>query len=398
MENKIILVLCCLFPTLMFSQWGCTDPQATNYSQNATINDGSCTYPTTNYALNLVANLANVIYETSGLLKLGDKIYTFNDSGASNVIYETDTIGTVLRNIVVQGATNVDWEAISANNTHVYIGDFGNNNGSRHNLCLYQFPINELVLDTVHATKLNFKWQDQLVFTSLPDANNFDCEAMITTNDSIYLFSKNWVNLKTRCYRLPKTWNDTLSVSPVDSFYVDGMITDATYDSISKHLYLLGYKNNGSNFYTSFVWCLWDFPGTGFFSGNKRRIEIGNILNVSQTEGITLKSAYKGYISAEKITAAITIPPKLFEFDFTTFFQSTASLNNVATLDSIQVTNRADGMDEISINFPFKTCDLFDLQGNLLKEIRFPDKTISIAIKGQVILQIDGRMKRIFLP
>ena len=40
----------------------------------------------------------------------------------------------------------------------------------------------------------------------------------------------------------------------------------------------------------------------------------------------------------------------------------------------------------------------FDLQGNLLKEIRFPDKTISIAIKGQVILQIDGRMKRIFLP
>jgi len=55
-------------------------------------------------------------------------------------------------------------------------------------------------------------------------------------------------------------------------------------------------------------------------------------------------------------------------------------------------------MDEISINFPFKTCDLFDLQGNLLKEIRFPDKTISIAIKGQVILQIDGRMKRIFLP
>jgi hypothetical protein len=92
---------------------------------------------------------------------------------------------------------------------------------------------------------------------------------------------------------------------------------------------LLGYKNNGSNFYTSFVYLLFDYAQNQFFSGNKRRIEIGNMLNVSQTEGITFESSTSGYISAEKITSSLlTVSPKLFQFDFTSYFENPTSFVN----------------------------------------------------------------------
>jgi hypothetical protein len=50
------------------------------------------------------------------------------------------------------------------------------------------------------------------------------------------------------------------------------------------------------------------------------------MLTVSQTEGITFQSASEGFISSEKITSNfLTIPPKLFSFDFSAYFQNSQS-------------------------------------------------------------------------
>jgi hypothetical protein len=104
---------------------------------------------------------------------------------------------------------------------------------------------------------------------------------------------------------------------------VDGLITDASIDSQSGNLVLLGYKNNGSNFYTSFVYLLFDFPTNQFFEGNKRRIEIGNMLTLSQTEGIAWRNQFSGFVSSEQITSSfLTIQPKLFEFDFNSYLEN----------------------------------------------------------------------------
>jgi hypothetical protein len=47
------------------------------------------------------------------------------------------------------------------------------------------------------------------------------------------------------------------------------------------------------------------------------------MLNVSQTEGITFESPSSGFISAEKITSSLlTVSPKLFHFDFTSYFEN----------------------------------------------------------------------------
>jgi hypothetical protein len=397
MGYKIILIVLISLPFSVLSQWGCTDPQATNYDANATLNDGSCIYSSTNYTLSLVNNLSDVLQENSGLIRVGNFLYTFNDSGSGAIIYELDTLGIVLRTITISGATNVDWEAITSNSTYVFIGDVGNNNGNRHDLCLYRFLKSDLHLDTIQAEKLPFYWSDQTQFTSLPNANNYDCEAIVADADSITLYSKNWVDLNTRRYRLPSFWIDTLAAQLMDSFAVDGLITDACVDTVMNRSYLLGYKNNGSNFYTSFVWCLWDYQDQHVFSGNRRRIEVGNVLNLAQTEGITLKSTNKGYINSEKVTSVITIAPKLFEFDFTQYVEPTASISCIVHPVPFQlITHTQEGYNEIIISKPIKYCVLQDLQGRTI-QLETTDRFITY-LHGYVLLTIDGITNLVCLP
>lgn len=397
MGYKNILIVFISLPYFYLSQWGCTDPQAINYDINATINDGSCVYPNTNYTLSLVNTLNDTLHENSGLIRIGNFLYTFNDSGNEALIYELDTLGIVLRTIIINGATNVDWEAITSNSTHVYIGDVGNNYGNRQNLCLYRFPISELSLDSVQAEKLPFYWSDQTQFASLPNANNYDCEALVADADSITLYSKNWIDLYTRRYRLPCFWYDTIAAQLRDSFAVDGLITDACMDTLLNRSYLLGYKNNGNNFYTSFVWCLWDYEAPQVFSGNRRRIEIGNVVNLAQTEGITLTSANKGYISSEKVSSVITIAPKLFRFDFEQFVVSNTAVVPIQPVIAYQlIPHLTEGYYEIIIPETFNHCMLSDLQGRRIhNEI---SHKFNIYEHGLMLLSVDGINTLLFLP
>ncbi len=397
MGYKTLLIALCSLPFSYFSQWGCTDPQATNYDVNASINDGSCIYPPTNYTLSLINNLSDVLQENSGLIRVGNLLYTFNDSGSGAVIYELDTLGTVLRTIVISGATNVDWEAITSNSTHVFVGDVGNNNGNRHDLCLYRFLKSDLTLDTIQAEKLAFYWSDQTQFTSLPNANNYDCEAIVADADSITLFSKNWEDLQTRRYRLPTFWTDTIAAQLMDSFNVDGLITDACTDTIAHRSYLLGYKNNGSNFYTSFVWCLWDYQNQDVFSGNRRRIEVGNVLNLAQTEGIALNASNKGYISSEKVASVITIAPKLFQFNFSQFVEPTASVKPTEPMAPFQlIPHLEEGYTELIIPMPFNHFKLSDIQGRTIH--LESSNRLNIYGHGFVVLTLDGKNTLLFLP
>ena len=85
-------------------------------------------------------NLPNSISETSGLLFYNGKLITHNDSGDAANLYELDTIrGNITRTITISNATNSDWEDITQDDTHIYIGDFGNNsNGNRQDLKIYK--------------------------------------------------------------------------------------------------------------------------------------------------------------------------------------------------------------------------------------------------------------------
>lgn len=329
---KIVFFLFCIGISSCFGQGGCTDPQAQNYDPTAVFNDGSCIYQLTNYAPTLIADLSGELAENSGLSFLNNSIYSINDGGNSTIINELSINGSSVRNILIDSAQNVDWEAITTSETELFIGDFGNNSGTRNNLKIYRINKSDaLQSDTVSSSFVQFYYPDQTNFSPQPNNNNFDCEAFIFFQDSLHLFTKGWANLYTKHYIVPLNNAEPVAAILKDSLFVDGLITDASIDAQTGNLLLLGYKNNGSNFYTSFIYLIFDYPNNQFFEGNKRRIELGNMLTLSQTEGITWKNQFSGFISSEKITSSfITIQPKLFEFDFTTYF-----VNNTLGINSI---------------------------------------------------------------
>ena len=401
--RQLTLLISLLFSPIIFGQFGCTDSQATNFNASASINDGSCLYNPTNYSLNLVANLVDTLSENSGLVWAAGKLYTFNDSGSGTKVYEVTANGTIIRTIHIANSTNVDWEAMTSDSTYFYLGDFGNNNGNRTDLCIYRLLKSEVTnnaIDTVVAEKMNFSWADQLDFTSAYNANNFDCEAFYATEDSLFLFSKNWVDLKTKCYSLPNYWTDTLNATLSSQFDVDGLITDACKDTMNDRIYLLGYKNNGSNFYTSFIWCLWDHASNFIFSGNKRRIEIGNVLTVSQTEGITLSDNGTAYVSAEKVINIITIPAKLFNLNFSAYFEESTGIESMLNEAPFQLSNILinEGIIELVINVPFREVYIEDIQGKRIMEIE--NKLSKLPINdfhGIYFLRIDNILYPIVL-
>ena len=401
--KQFTLLLSILFSPIIYGQFGCTDSQASNFNASASINDGSCLYNPTNYSLNLVANLVDTLSENSGLVWAAGKLYTFNDSGSGTKVYEVTANGTIIRTIHIANSTNVDWEAMTSDTTYFYLGDFGNNNGNRTDLCIYRLLKSEVInntIDTVVAEKMNFSWADQLDFTSAYNANNFDCEAFYATEDSLFLFSKNWVDLKTKCYALPNYWTDTLNATLSSQFDVDGLITDACRDTVNNRTYLLGYKNNGSNFYTSFIWCLWDHASNFIFSGNKRRIEIGNVLTVSQTEGITLSDNGTAYVSSEKVINIITIPAKLFSLNFSAYFEETTGIESMLNEAPFQLSNILinEGIIELVINVPFREVYIEDIQGKRIMEIENKVSRLPINnFHGLYFLRIDNNKYPILL-
>src|SRR5688572_18268899 len=144
MKKLLFLILCYFNFSLVFCAYaqisGCTDPQSNNYNPAATINDGSCSYNATSLTLTTKTSLsAPLLNESSGLTFLDGKLWTFNDSGNANDIYRIDTASTtVYQTVDISNATNVDWEDMASNSTHLFIGDFGNNNGDRQNLRIYR--------------------------------------------------------------------------------------------------------------------------------------------------------------------------------------------------------------------------------------------------------------------
>ncbi|MBK7966305.1 MAG: hypothetical protein IPK10_14165 [Bacteroidetes bacterium] len=157
----VAIVLCFAFNT-QAQVSGCTDPQANNYNNAATINNGSCAYNATNLPLTDKTNLPTpLLNESSGLTFLDGKLWSFSDSGNPNDIYRIDTVtNTIFQTVDISNATNVDWEDMASNNDFLFVGDFGNNNGNRQDLKIYRINKSALTPTTtsVSASIINFSF------------------------------------------------------------------------------------------------------------------------------------------------------------------------------------------------------------------------------------------------
>jgi type IX secretion system substrate protein len=280
------------------AQSGCTDPAASNYNPAATVNDGSCLYPVTHNTPALRGVLNTAIKESSGLVWTDGRLWTHNDSGNPAIIFSIDTTdGHTLQTVYIDNYPNTDWEDITADSNYIYVENAGNNGGSRTDLQILKIAKSDITGASIihlNAQAINFSYTDQTSFVA-SSTNNFDCESVISIEDSLYIFTKDRGDLQTRVYRLPKV-PGTYAVSPFTSYNVAGLITGADYDPVTGQIALIGYL---SGHVSSFMWFLDDYQGHMFFSGNKRRIEISNSSTDWQTEGVGFISPHRFFISCE---------------------------------------------------------------------------------------------------
>lgn len=290
---------------------GRTDPQAKNYSSAFAQNDGSCRYKKLKLKPEYSIRLSDSLKETSGLIAFNNLFWTHNDDH-DTTIYGLDSLGKIKKKIILSAVINHDWEEISQDRNHIYIGDFGNNySGNRSDLKILKIEKKSFLEDNPKIETISFSYSDQTDFSpSKPNKTNFDCEAFIVSKDSIYLFTKQWKSSKTNIYVLSNQ-EGTQTAKLKATLDTKGLITGATYLENKKRIVLCGYTKVGK----PFLYLLYDFKNQDFLSGNKRRIDLK--LPFHQTEGIATKDGLHYFITNESLVRKpiLNNPQQIHYFD-----------------------------------------------------------------------------------
>lgn len=140
-----------------------------------------------------LAKLPKKLEEVSGLTFLNDSVLVaHNDGGDKPILYFLNLKGEEIHRVLILGASNIDWEDIAYDGkNYLYIGDIGNNNNDRKDLCIYKVNSkNILKKESVTSEKINISYSEQKVFPETKQNSHFDAEGMSFYKDSLYIFTK----------------------------------------------------------------------------------------------------------------------------------------------------------------------------------------------------------------
>lgn len=253
-----------------------------------------------------VAYLDDKIQETSGLSILNGKLYTFNDSGNAPEIFELDETSGSIRNTFTINAKNKDWEAMTNDGKNFYIGDFGNNGGTRRDLEIYQLPFHNNEPQNDSIKKISFYYPEQTEFIPQYTNNDFDAEAMIYLNGKLHLFTKEWKSKSSAHYIIDPATSEKQKAEKIESYKTNFVVTDAAY--FDKKLYLVGYTKKTEVFLNVFKETE---PGI-FFRETPKHYYLGSALAIGQIEGVAVNETGI-YISGEKFKSRLgTAQPSLY--------------------------------------------------------------------------------------
>lgn len=145
--------------------------------------------------LKTLYSLPKKLKEVSGITYFPETniIYTLEDSGNKNALYAINSKGKIEKTITISNASNVDWEDITKDKAgNIYIGDFGNNDNKRRDLCIYKVAKNQLSKDVASAEyKISFSYPEQTEFPPKKKEMFYDVEGFFEQNGYFYLFTKN---------------------------------------------------------------------------------------------------------------------------------------------------------------------------------------------------------------
>lgn len=271
--------------------------------------------------------LQTPLEESSGLIMMNGRIITLTDSGNPPTLYEIDTTnGTASRTIYVGNATNVDWEDICADSNFIYIGDMGNNQGTRQDLKIYKVAIADYLNttnDTIWADTISFSYADQTTFNPAPFQTNYDAESLISFGDSLYILTKQWSKPGTTIYSLSKT-TGSYSIHKIDSLQMGGVVTAADYNPATGFLAVVSHTNNYATLLVDYGWYPGKLPDPtrqGYMLQVKNSLQVegagidnmGHIYFSSETgilgDGILSKTRYPNIGITEHTTVSLGIFP-----------------------------------------------------------------------------------------
>ena len=252
-----------------------------------------------------VTNLDSKVDETSGLINFNDRLITHNDGGDSPNLYEINiSTGDVIRTVTVTNAINIDMEDIAQDENYIYLCDVGNNSNNRKDQTIYKISKTDyLAKENVTAEIITISYNEQTDFTKTNQSTNFDAEAVISVGSSLFLFTKNWGNLNTSVYKIPKV-EGNYKLTKLDEYSINGLITGADYNINTNTIILTGYSN-----FKPFVVKLTNFSQNNPLDGKVEKKSI-NVSGSAQIEGISANPDNSYFISAE---GSLGLPPVLYK-------------------------------------------------------------------------------------
>jgi hypothetical protein len=335
------------------------------------------------YSVELPAELL----ETSGITRFQQGLVTHNDN-SDEQLYVIDTLnGAILQTFTLDGTSNFDWEEITQDSLYLYVGDFGNNAGNRTDLHILRIEKSSLLEGTPAIDTIAFAYEDQIDFTPSNQNTPFDCEAFIAGTDSLFLFTKNWNDGSTVCYSVPKVPGNYIAQRK-DSSAVNGLITGATYLPTKRLVILSGY----SSLLQPFMYLLFDFEGTDFFSSFQQKINPS--LNFHQVEGVYTSNGIDVYLTNEYFSQSfITTQQKLHKFDLTPLLGDYLSGNNIDSESSEIRIYPNPAKDTVHIQSPNKSLclEMRNSEGKLVLKSRIrsnSDLDVSDLPNGRYFISI----------
>ncbi len=243
-------------------------------------------------------SLPKPLKEISGITLVGDKLWAIADSGNENIIYQLTEGGGIASKITITNAGNVDWEDLTKDSEgNLFIGDFGNNDNTRKDLCIYAISKDSLgKSETNSVAKISFSYPEQKEFPPKKTQLWYDVEAFITYKDNFYLFTKNRsknFDGTTLLYRVPMTpGNHTatlLGSFKTDTNYNNNAITGAAISPNQQRIAILSHSK---------IWIFEEFKEDDFLQGKSTEFSLNHY---SQKEAITFKNNTSVWIADEKV-------------------------------------------------------------------------------------------------
>lgn len=232
------------------------------------------------------------VEETSGLIFFDQSFWTINDSGNPNVLYRIDEkTGLVISEITIEGSENVDWEDLTHDQDHIYIGDIGDNTAVREEKQIYKVKKSDLV--NVNPGRSVPSEIIRFIYPAKDGQEiRFDAEALISYKGALHIFTKDF--FETNHFTLPILPGKSTAIY-AGKFKSEGQVTGAAVDPASNTLVLVGYLGFGQRLFWEFK----DIDKGSILTGPARFFSLGPVTETGQLEAVCFTPERKVFLSNE---------------------------------------------------------------------------------------------------